>query len=74
MPVGFTPKIVEQMVSALRAVVAEGLTVVLSEQNPHFADLIATHATIIEKGTVRFSDKMSELTQNEDIQREYLSA
>ncbi len=71
---GLAPRIVEQMAEAIRVVGAEGLTIVLSEQNLHFASLIATDVTIIEKGMVRFSGTMSELSQNEDIQREYLSA
>jgi branched-chain amino acid transport system ATP-binding protein len=71
---GLAPKIVEQMAAAIRRVGAEGLTLVLSEQNLHFAGLIATAVTIIEKGEARFSGTMTELMQHEDIQREYLSA
>jgi branched-chain amino acid transport system ATP-binding protein len=71
---GLAPKIVEQMAAAIQRVGAEGLTVILSEQNLHFAALIATAATIIEKGTVRFSGTMTDLSQNESVQREYLSA
>jgi branched-chain amino acid transport system ATP-binding protein len=71
---GLAPKIVEQMAAAIRRVGDERLTVVLSEQNLHFAGLIATAVTIIEKGEARFSGTMSDLMQHEDIQREYLSA
>ena len=71
---GLAPKIVEQMADASRRLGAEGLTVVLSEQNLYFAGLIATSATIIEKGIARFSGAMSELSKNESVQREYLSA
>jgi branched-chain amino acid transport system ATP-binding protein len=71
---GLAPKIVEQIATAIRVVGDQGLTVVLSEQNLHFASLIASDATIIEKGAVRFSGTMGELRQNEAVQREYLSA
>jgi branched-chain amino acid transport system ATP-binding protein len=71
---GLAPKIVEQIAETIRLVGGQGLTVILSEQNLHFASLIASDATIIEKGTVRFSGTMAELRQNEGIQREYLSA
>jgi branched-chain amino acid transport system ATP-binding protein len=71
---GLAPKVVEQMAAAIGRLGAEGLTIILSEQNLHFAGLIATGATIIEKGTIRFSGTMAELRANRDIQHEYLSA
>jgi branched-chain amino acid transport system ATP-binding protein len=70
---GLAPRIIEQMADAIRLVSEEGLTVIVSEQNLHFAELIATDAIIIEKGSVRYTGTMAELRQNEDIQREYLS-
>jgi branched-chain amino acid transport system ATP-binding protein len=71
---GLAPVIVEQMANAIRALKAEGLTVTLSEQNLHFASLVADRAVIIEKGRVRYAGTMAELAQDEAIQREYLSA
>jgi len=71
---GLAPVIVEQMANAIRALKAEGLTVILSEQNLHFASLVADRAVIIEKGRVRYAGTMAELAQDEAIQHEYLSA
>ncbi len=70
---GLAPLIVEQLAVAIREFKSHGLTVVLSEQNLHFASHIADRALIIEKGRIRFSGAMQELADNEDIQREYLT-
>jgi branched-chain amino acid transport system ATP-binding protein len=70
---GVAPKIVEQLAEAIQAVVAEGMSVIVSEQNLHFAEMIASEAIIIEKGVPRYSGRMSDLKQNEAVQKEYLS-
>jgi len=71
---GLAPKIVEQMAETIRALKSEGLTILVSEQNLHFAKLIADEATIIEKGRIRFSGSMQQLAADQDMQREYLVA
>ena len=71
---GLAPKIVEQMAETLRALKSEGLTILVSEQNLHFAKLIADEATIIEKGRIRFTGSMQQLASDQEMQREYLVA
>jgi branched-chain amino acid transport system ATP-binding protein len=71
---GLAPKIVEQMAEAIRSLKAEGLAVLLSEQNLHFARLVADRATIIEKGRIRYTGTMEALARDREIQQEYLSA
>jgi branched-chain amino acid transport system ATP-binding protein len=71
---GLAPKIVETMALAIRDLKSEGLSIVLSEQNLHFAALVADRATIIEKGRIRYEGPMDELRRDAAIQREYLSA
>jgi branched-chain amino acid transport system ATP-binding protein len=71
---GLAPKIVEGMALAIRGLKAEGLSIVLSEQNLHFAALVADRATIIEKGRIRYTGAMGDLAKDEAVQREYLSA
>jgi branched-chain amino acid transport system ATP-binding protein len=51
----------------------EGLAVVLSEQNLHFARLVSDRAYVIEKGQIRFQGGLAELEGNEEVKREYLS-
>jgi branched-chain amino acid transport system ATP-binding protein len=70
---GLAPVIVEQMAKTIRALKSEGLTVVLSEQNLHFAALVADRAYIIEKGRIRYSGTMADLGANESVRAQYLS-
>ncbi len=58
---GLAPVIVEQMAKTILDLKREGLTVLLSEQNLHFARAVADRALIIEKGRIRFAGTMAEL-------------
>ena len=70
---GLSPLIVEQMADTIRNLKSEGLSVLLSEQNLHFAQLVADRAYIIETGQIRFSGTMAELAANEAVREQYLS-
>ena len=70
---GLAPLIVEQMANAIGALKAEGLTVILSEQNLHFSSRVADHAVIIEKGGVRFAGTMAALRADPSVREQYLS-
>ena len=70
---GLAPLIVEQMAVTIRTLKAEGLSVVLSEQNLHFSAMVADRAVIIEKGRVRFTGTMAELRADEAARTQYLS-
>lgn len=70
---GLAPRIVEQMAETIIKIKATGITVLLSEQNLHFARLVADHAYIIEKGSVQFSGSIAELDANPDLLAAYLS-
>ncbi len=70
---GLSPKIVEQLADTILALRREHLTILLSEQNLHFARLVSDRATIIEKGRVRYTGSIAELAANEAVQHEYLS-
>jgi branched-chain amino acid transport system ATP-binding protein len=70
---GLAPVIVEQMANTIRALKAEGLTVLLSEQNLHFATLVSDRAYIIEKGRIRYHGTIAELMRDEAVRAQYLS-
>jgi branched-chain amino acid transport system ATP-binding protein len=70
---GLAPVIVEQMAKTILELKQEGLCVLLSEQNLHFANLVADRAYIIEKGHIRFHGSMAELAADESIRSTYLS-
>jgi len=70
---GLSPKIVEQMVEAIATMKREGLSLLVSEQNLHFARLISDRAYIIERGRICFSGTMTELDARADIRDAHLA-
>ena len=70
---GIAPKIVEDMANMILELKREGLSVLVSEQNLHFAQLVCDRAYVIEKGQVRYEGTMAELARNAEVMREYLS-
>jgi branched-chain amino acid transport system ATP-binding protein len=69
---GISPLIVEQMALAITKLKQEGLSVLLSEQNVHFAKLISDRAYIIHGGRVAFEGTIVELEEDPDLQKDYL--
>ena len=70
---GLSPKIVEQMANAILTMKKEGVSILLSEQNLHFARLISDRSYIMERGRIRFSGTMAELEARPDVRDQYLA-
>lgn len=70
---GLAPIIVEQMADTISNMKAEGLSVLLSEQNLHFAACVSDRAYIIEKGRIRYDGTIEELAENDDVRAAYLT-
>ncbi len=70
---GVAPLIVEQMAHMIIALKAQGVSILLSEQNLHFAKLVCDRAYVLEKGQIRYAGSMAELAANADVRRDYLS-
>jgi branched-chain amino acid transport system ATP-binding protein len=70
---GVAPLIVEQMVRMILELKSQGVSILLSEQNMHFAELVADRAYVLEKGHIRYNGSMSELMTNEGVRSAYLS-
>jgi branched-chain amino acid transport system ATP-binding protein len=70
---GLAPKVVEQMAATIAQLKTEGLAIVLSEQNLHFATLVGDRAYVIEKGRIRYHGRMAALAADTDVRRAYLS-
>jgi branched-chain amino acid transport system ATP-binding protein len=70
---GLAPVIVEQMAKTILELKRDGLCVLLSEQNLHFANLVADRAYIIEKGHIRYQGTMAELAADNAARASYLS-
>lgn len=70
---GVAPVIVEQMAHAILEMKSQGIAILLSEQNLHFAALVSDRAVVLEKGEVRYTGAMQDLMADEKVHREYLS-
>ena len=70
---GIAPVIVEQLAEVIRRLKHEGLTVLLSEQNLHFAHSVADTVVIIEGGTAKYAGTVADLDAHPDIRDAYLA-
>ena len=70
---GVAPIIVEQMAQMIVELKSQGVSILLSEQNMHFAELVSDRAYVLEKGQIRYQASMQELSANEEVRRAYLS-
>jgi len=70
---GVAPLIVEEMARTIVALKRQGVAILLSEQNLHFAQLVSDHAVVLEKGEVKFAGTMAALMSDEALMRAHLS-
>jgi branched-chain amino acid transport system ATP-binding protein len=70
---GVAPIIVEQMANTILELKKEGLSILLSEQNIHFAQIVSDRVYMLEKGQLRWQGSMDELMRDTDVQRTFLS-
>jgi len=70
---GMAPLIVEQMAAAIVELKKEGLSILLSEQNIHFARLVSDRIVVLEKGQIHWHGSMTQLMHNTEVQRTYLT-
>ena len=70
---GVAPIIVEQMASTILALKKKGHSIMLSEQNIHFAELVSDRVYVLEKGQIHWAGTMADLVQDRDIQRSFLT-
>ena len=70
---GVAPLIVERMAATIAGLKKEGLSILLSEQNIHFARLVSDRIYLLEKGQIRWQGSMAQLDTNLEVQRAYLT-
>ena len=70
---GIAPVIVEQMARAVGRLKREGLTVLLSEQNLHFARAVADEVVVIDHGRAVFAGPFAALDASPEIRDAHLS-
>ena len=72
--VGLAPLIVDEIFRIIRELNAEGVTILLVEQNAHMALTVSHKFYLIEGGEITFSGSPGELEEDEVIRRAYLGA
>jgi branched-chain amino acid transport system ATP-binding protein len=70
---GVAPVIVEEMANTIIELKKEGLSVLLSEQNIRFAELVCDRVYVLEKGQLQWDGRMADLARDVDVQRRLLS-
>ena len=70
---GLAPLIVALLAEMILRIRAEGVTVLLAEQNLHFCAKVADRGYIIDKGSVKYEGRMSDLLADEEIKEKYLA-
>lgn len=69
---GLAPKVVDAVFERVGAIHAEGVTILIVEQNAQRALSIADHGYVIELGQFRFEGSGKSLLDNPDVQKAYL--
>jgi branched-chain amino acid transport system ATP-binding protein len=69
---GLSPMIIQEVLSVIRLLRDQGITIVLVEQNVHNALSVADRAYVFETGRVVAEDSADGLLQNPDLLRAYL--
>jgi branched-chain amino acid transport system ATP-binding protein len=70
---GVAPIIVEQMADMILGLKKQGISILLSEQNAPFAELVSDRVYVLEKGQIRYSGSMAELMADDGVRRAYLT-
>jgi branched-chain amino acid transport system ATP-binding protein len=70
---GLAPLVVDMLAEQLGRLRAEGLTMVVTEQNVRFISELGDRVYVLERGTVRYCGTMSEFLCDDDVRRAYLA-
>ena len=71
---GVAPVIVEEMAETIIKLKKQGLSVLLSEQNIHFAELVSDRAYVLEHGRIIMSGPAASLANNARVRQAYLGS
>ncbi|OWT74561.1 MULTISPECIES: ATP-binding cassette domain-containing protein [unclassified Achromobacter] len=69
---GVAPVVVEQMAAMILALKQQGASILLSEQNLHFAALVADRAYVLDQGRICYQGTMQDLVADGDARRTWL--
>jgi branched-chain amino acid transport system ATP-binding protein len=69
---GLAPILVQKIFETIRRIAAEGMTLLLVEQNAKLALEISQRGYVMESGRITLADSASNLLANPEVQRAYL--
>jgi branched-chain amino acid transport system ATP-binding protein len=69
---GLAPAIINNMIDAFQQLKASGVTILLVEQNIHFAKRLGDHVAVMDNGVVVHAGSMQALADNEELQQSLL--
>jgi branched-chain amino acid transport system ATP-binding protein len=69
---GLAPAIINNMIDAFQQLKASGVTILLVEQNIHFAKRLGDHVAVMDNGVVVHTGSMQALAEDEALQRSLL--
>ena len=71
---GLSPLLVQEVFDIIREVNAQGITILLVEQNAKMALKVADRAYVLETGKIKLSGDAKELLRNDEVKKAYLGA
>ena len=69
---GLAPVVVDRIYETIREINAQGVTILLVEQNANYALDVSARGYVLETGKVALTDDSAALRSNEEVQRAYL--
>ena len=69
---GLAPKLIHEVANLVRTINAEGVTIIIVEQNARLALRISDQAIVLESGAAAISGKSSDLLTSDTVQNAYL--
>ncbi len=70
---GLAPLMVRALIGQIAQLKEQKLTILLSEQNISFAEMLCERVYVIDKGTIQFEGRLQELRDNVDLQHRDLA-
>lgn len=71
---GLSPLLVQEVFDIIKEVNAQGITILLVEQNAKMALKVADRAYVLETGKIKLSGDEKELLRNDEVKKAYLGA
>jgi branched-chain amino acid transport system ATP-binding protein len=69
---GLAPQIVQSIFKIIREINADGVTILLVEQNAHMALSIAHYGYVLETGRIKMRDQAKALAASDEVRKAYL--